>query len=142
MEPLARIEGRDGVMKISKPFGSPASEPSEVDIEGNIRELSRGGAVFRQGENKESEMSAEFGRALQRVSGNSRREIDTLVGELQTLRDKLETDSRRLQKEISEYASLNQQVMQLTKIISESLRKLPDTPKPVSESPALIPSTA
>jgi hypothetical protein len=130
-------------MKISKPFEPPASKKSEVDIEDNIRELSRGGAVFRQGESKDSEMSVtEFSRALHRVSGNSRREIDTLIGELQTLRDKLETNGRRLQNDISEYASLNQQVMQFTKIISESVRKLPDTQKRDSGSPALIPSIA
>jgi hypothetical protein len=81
--------------------------------------------------------------AVHRVSGNSRREIDTLIGELQTLRDKLETNGRRLQNDISEYASLNQQVMQFTKIISESVRKLPDSQKPDSGSPApLIPSSA
>lgn len=130
-------------MKISKPFGPPAAKNSEMDIEDNIRELSRGGAVFRHGENKDSELSVtEFRRALHSVSGNSRREIDTLIGELQTLRDKLETNSRRLQNDISEYASLNQQVMQFTKIISESVRKLPDAQKPDSGSPALIPSSA
>jgi hypothetical protein len=130
-------------MKISKPFEPPTSETSESDIEDNIRELSRGGAVSRQNINKDGEMSvAEFGRALDRVSSNSRREIDTLIGELQTLRDKLEIDGRRLQNDISEYASLSQQVMQLTKIISDSVRKLPNAQKPGSGSPALIPSSA
>ncbi len=46
------------------------------------------------------------------------------------LREKLETDSRRLQNDVSEYAALSQQVMQLTKIISESVRKLPDAQEP------------
>jgi len=92
-------------MNFSKPFGSSATETSEVEVEGNIRELSRGSVVFRQGENGDSETSVtELGSLLRRVSGNSRREIDTLIGELQTLREKLETDSRRLQNDISEYA--------------------------------------
>ena len=112
-------------MNFSKPFGPSATQTSEV--EANIHELARGGAVFRQGENGDSEMSVtELGSLLRRASGNSRREIDTLIGELQTLREKLETDSRRLQNDISEYTSFSQQVMQLTKIISESVRKLPD----------------
>jgi hypothetical protein len=118
-------------MNFSKPFGPSATETSEVEIESNIRELARGGAVFRQGENGDSEMSLTgLGSLLRRVSGNSRREIDTLIGELQTLREQLETDSRRLQSDISEYASLSQQVTQLTKIISESVRKLPDAQQP------------
>jgi len=118
-------------MNFSKPFGPSATETSEVEVEGNIRELARGGAIFRQSENGDSEMSVTaLAGLLRRVSGNSRREIDTLIGELQTLREKLETDSRRLQNDISEYASLSQQVMQLTKIISESVRKLPDAQEP------------
>lgn len=71
-----------------------------------------------------------LGSLLRRVSGNSRREIDMLISQLQSLREKLETDSRRLQNDISEYASLSQQVMELTKIISESVRKLPDAQVP------------
>lgn len=117
-------------MNFAKPFGAPEIEKSEVEVEGNIRELARGGAVFRQAENGDSDMSvSRLGSLLRRVSGNSTREIDTLIGELQTLREKLETDSRRLQTDISEYASLSQQVLQLTRIISESVRKLPDAPE-------------
>lgn len=119
------------VMKFANPFGPTATETSEVEVEGNIRQLARGGAVFRPGENGDSEVSVTgLGSLLRRVSGNSRREIDALIGELQTLREKLETDSRRLQSDISEYASLSEQVMQLTKIISESVRKLPDAQEP------------
>lgn len=118
-------------MNFAKPFGPSATETSDVEVEGTIRELARGSAVFRQGENGDREMSVTgLGSLLRRVSGNSRRELDTLIGELHTLREKLETDSRRLQNDISEYASLSEQVMQLTRIISESVRKLPDAQQP------------
>ena len=63
-----------------------------------------------------------------RVSGNSTREIDNLIGELQALRKKLQVDSDRIQRDIAEYASLSQSVMQLTKIVSDSVKKLPDAP--------------
>ena len=56
---------------------------------------------------------------LGRVSKNSTGEIDSLIGEFQRLRGTLQTDSERIQREIEEYAALSQQVMQLTKIISE-----------------------
>ena len=52
-------------------------------------------------------------------------EIDNLIGDLQTLRRKLQTDGERIQRDIAEYAELSQQVMQLTKIISDSVKKLP-----------------
>ena len=55
----------------------------------------------------------------------STREIENLTGDLQALRKKLDTDGDRIQRDIAEYGELAQQVMQLTKIISESVKKLP-----------------
>jgi hypothetical protein len=120
-------------MSFSKPFGPSASETSEVgvEIEGDVRERARGSAVFGRSKNGDSEMSVTgLGRLLRRVSGISKSEIDTLIGQLQTLRDRLLTDGERLQNDISEYVSLGQQVMELTKVVSENVRKLPDAQEP------------
>jgi hypothetical protein len=59
---------------------------------------------------------------LQRVSGNSAQEIDRLITELQTLRDVLQSEGARVQREITQYAHLSQSAMQSTKIIAESLQ--------------------
>jgi hypothetical protein len=125
------------IMNIARPFGPREIEKSaEVDVEGNIRELARGSAALRPAETGEVDMTANnLGALLQRVSGTSAREIDNLIGELQSLREKLRTDGSRLQRDITEYASLSQQVMQVTKIISESVRKLPDAPGAADETP-------
>jgi hypothetical protein len=61
---------------------------------------------------------------LGRVSKNSTGGIDSLIGEFQRLRGKLQTDSQRIQREVEEYSALSQQVMQLTKTISESVEKV------------------
>jgi methyl-accepting chemotaxis protein len=61
---------------------------------------------------------------LGRVSENSTGEIDSLIGEFERLRGKLQTDSERIQREIEEYTVLSQQVMQLTKAISEGVEKV------------------
>ena len=61
---------------------------------------------------------------LGRVSENSTGEIDSLIGEFERLRGKLQTDSQRIQREVEEYSALSQQVMQLTKTISESVEKV------------------
>ncbi len=119
----------------------PLDRSIEMEVEGNIRELvRRDGAGFRQGANQatnqttaqgsaESEVSANnLNTLLRRVAGNSAREIDDLIGELQSLRDKLEADGHRVQRDIMDYADLSQAVMQLTKIISESVKKLPGSP--------------
>jgi methyl-accepting chemotaxis protein len=61
---------------------------------------------------------------LGRVSESSTGQIDNLVGDFQQLREKLRTDGERIQREIEEYKSLSEMVMQLTKTISESVEKV------------------
>jgi hypothetical protein len=58
---------------------------------------------------------------LQRVSETSRVEIDNLIVELQMQREKLLSESARVQRDIVEFARLSQSTMQSTKIIAESL---------------------
>ena len=69
-----------------------------------------------------------LGNLLHQVSKTSMDEIDNLISELQTLRRKLQTDGDRIQRDIAKYAELSQQVMQLTTIISDSVKKLPGAP--------------
>ncbi len=61
---------------------------------------------------------------LNRVSENSTRQIDDLVGDFGRLREKLRTDGERIQREVEEYNLLSEQVVQLTKTISESVEKV------------------
>ena len=49
-------------------------------------------------------------------------QIDNLIAKLQELRKKAQTNSDRIQRDITEHAKLNQQVTQLTDIISESVK--------------------
>lgn len=109
------------------------SKSAQAEVEGNIRDLIRRDSdMLRQSGESDSEMIASnVSSLLRRVSGTSTREIDNLINELQTLREKLRSDGSRVQRDIVEYASLSQSVMQLTKIISESLtqvKSLPDAP--------------
>ena len=115
-------------MNIARPLGSAEIEKSsEVDIAGNIHELARGSsAVFRQSETSDDEMSTDnLAGLLRRVAEASTREVDSLIGDLQALRRKLNADGNRIQRDIAEYSELSQQVMQLANIISESVKKLP-----------------
>jgi hypothetical protein len=120
------------MMNSAKPRSAAEMERPATEIEGNIRELvRRDTTAFRQVES-DSEMAANnLSTLLRRVSGNSAREIENLIGELSTLRDKLQADSDRVEREIVEYASLSQSVIQLTKIIAEGVtqvKKVPDAP--------------
>jgi hypothetical protein len=79
----------------------------------------------RQTESSDGEMSGEkLGTLLRQVSKTSIDEVDSLIVELKTLHKKLQTDGDRIQRDIAEHAELSQQVMQLTKIIFDSVKKL------------------
>jgi hypothetical protein len=74
----------------------------------------------------DGEMSGEhLGTLLRQISKPSIGEIDSLIAELKTVHKKLQTDGDRIQRDIAEHAELSQQVMQLTKIISDSVKNLP-----------------
>jgi hypothetical protein len=105
----------------------------ETEVEGEIREfVRRDVATLRRHAENDSEMVANnINALLQRVAGTSIQEIDKLIAELQTLRDRLSTEAARVQREIVEYATLSQAAMQSTKIIAESIsswKKIPDAP--------------
>ena len=102
----------------------------ETDIERNVYELKRADAPFRQSENGDDEMSDEsLDAMLGRVSDGPRREIQKLMDELQTLHTKLEVDRSGIHRDIVEYTDLTKQVMQITAIISDSVKSLPTAPR-------------
>jgi hypothetical protein len=103
-------------------------------LEGEIRELvGRDASASPLQEGKESELvAANVGLLLQRVSGTSVQEIEKLIAELRTLRDMLQNEAARVQREIVEYAVLIQDARQSMSTISESLSFLEndrDTPR-------------
>jgi hypothetical protein len=102
--------------------------PAETEVEGEIREfVRRDVASFRRQPESESEMVAsDINAVLQRATGTSVQEIENLITELQTLRDTLQSEAARVQREIVEYATLTQGALQSTKIIAESLKKVSD----------------
>ena len=120
-------------MNFAKPRGTgDGDKPTETEIEGNIRELvRRDSTALRQGGSENEVAANSLSSLLRRVSGNSAREIDNLINELKTLRDKLQTDGTRVERDIIEYAALSQSVSQLTKIIADGVtqvKKVPDAP--------------
>jgi hypothetical protein len=62
---------------------------------------------------------------LDQVSKTSTGEINSLIGDFEELRTKLATDSDSIRREVEEYKALSKQVLDMTKIISENLEKLP-----------------
>ena len=91
----------------------------EADLRDSVhRELT---ALRRAPDSGNEAVANNLGAMLQRVAGSSQHEIDRLVHKLQSLRDLLETEGERVQREIAEYVQLSKSSMQSTKIIAESL---------------------
>ncbi len=116
-------------MTITEPVLYAEDKSSEREA-GGYRKLARVGPAFQQTNSgngdADGDLSAEnLNNLLRRLSKTSIGEIDNLITELQTLRRKLSTDGERIQSDIAKHAELNQQVMQLTTIITDSVKKLP-----------------
>jgi hypothetical protein len=102
-----------------------ANEAVEVfsKLEGEIRDLvSRDTTAPRLREGNDSESAAtNIGSMLQHISGTSVQEIEKLIAELQILRDMLQKEAARVQREIVGYAALIQNARRSMGTISESL---------------------
>jgi len=106
----------------------PVDKPNE--FEGNIREL-----VRRQssGARRSDDAGDHASSVIGRLALESTREIDRLIDDLKRLRGKLEDEGDRVQRDVADYTSLSQSVVQLTQIISDSMthvRTFSDAPRP------------
>ena len=102
----------------------------DVDVEGNIRELvRRDSSAIRQAASESEVAANNLSSLMRRVAGTSTREIDNLISELRILREKLQADGSRVQRDIEEYAALNHSVIQLTKIISDGMTHVRELPE-------------
>src|SRR2546429_1313136 len=99
------------------------------EVEGEIRELVRRDLPqLRKSQSEAGEFGVSSLNALiQRVSGTSVMEIEKLIAELQTLRDYLQNEGQRVQREITEYAHMSQAATKSTKIIAENLAQWKQT---------------
>jgi hypothetical protein len=108
------------------------AKTADVEMEGEIRDfVRRDVASLRRPDNDGEVVANNIGTLLQRVAGTSVQEIDRLIGELQRVRELLQNEGARVQREIVEFATLSQAAMQSTRVISESLthwKKVPDAP--------------
>jgi hypothetical protein len=94
------------------------------EVEGEIREFVRRdvSAFRRSRQDNGSDAAVEnISSLIQRVSGASVAEIDRVVNELNAVREMLRTEGERVQREITNYASLSQAAMSSMKVFTDSL---------------------
>jgi len=123
---VAQVDVWDrGTTVMSKPTALADIQRAKQGLEDELRESVRNevATLRRAPDNDSQAFTNNLGAMMQRVAGSSLHEIDRLVGELQTIRDLLQSEGERVQREISEYAHLSQSSFQSTQIIAESLAK-------------------
>jgi hypothetical protein len=134
LRPHGRATGVSNMAFLNTRESADLDNSVETAVEGEIREFVRrdvATSLRRQPESDSEMVANNITSLLQRVAGTSVQEIDKLISELQTLRDMLQNEGARVQREIVEYATLSQAALQSTKIIAESLtgwKKVPDAP--------------
>ena len=89
--------------------------PFEIDM----RDLLRAKKPRSLTENNGAEK--DFSGQVFQISGRSVQEIDNLTEGLRGVRQKLDTDGDRLQREMAKYAEFSETVIQLTKIVADGM---------------------
>jgi hypothetical protein len=96
-----------------------------------IRDLppqQRGGTPRRSDDN-----GGQASSLMERVTLESTFEIDRLIDDLNKLRQRLEDEGNRLQRDLADHSSFSQSVIQLTNIVSDSMAQV----KMVSDAPSI-----
>jgi hypothetical protein len=113
-------------MNAITPAGQEA-QASAMQIEGELGDLIRRDvAPLRKPQPVAPHADAAVGQVnsvIDRVSSASVKEIEKLIAELENLRDFVQTEGQRVQREISGYAQMSQSAMSSTKIMVESVAK-------------------
>jgi hypothetical protein len=102
----------------------PDGTETPSEFEGEIREfIRRDVAHLRRPQTGEASGEAvnSIHSLLDRVSGSSVTEIDSLIADLRNVREFLKAEGDRVQREIASYAQLSQVAMTSVKIIAESM---------------------
>jgi hypothetical protein len=122
-------DSRGVLMNFVNRASSAKTEQGEEALEVEIRELARRDNGDADLVNDDAKLASNnLGTLMRRMSLTSTREIDSLMSELKALRQKVVIDGDRVERQLAEYAELNQSVTQLTKIISDGLTHLKREP--------------
>jgi hypothetical protein len=115
---------------------SPALVPDQGGFEMDMRQLLRGRKEGASASvSPQSERNTELTSLVSQISLQSVQEIDHLIAGLQGIRQKLEDDGSRIQRQISDYASFSQSVIDLTKIVSDATTAIKTSAHEVVELP-------
>ena len=121
---------------------SPGLVPNQSAFEVDMRNLLRERKANRLAEaSSEGEgQSVELASMISQISFRSIQEIDHLISGLQGIRQKLDDDGDRIQRQIGQYVSFSQSIVDLTKIVSDGMTAINTMTPEVIELPKASPA--
>ena len=121
---------------------SPGLVPNHAAFELDMRNLLRArkangsASVSTESEERNVELASQ----ISQISFRSVQEIDHLIGGLQGIRQKLDDDGDRIQREVGEYVTFSQSIVDLTKIVSDGMTAIKTMAPEVIELPKASPA--
>ena len=128
-----------GPEKHAPPDRRPPEKLSDVvqaaanAFEGEIREFVRRDVAFLRRQPSETEPAGDpatenMNTLIRRVSGASMEEIDRVISELESVREMLRNEGKRVSREIASYVSLSHASTTAMKVITDSLTQWKSVP--------------
>lgn len=129
MSIITRFRGQSGPEQYAPPDQRPPKKLNDIDQAVNAAEDQTRELLPRQQRSETDDptndpVAENVNGLIRRVAGASIEEIDRVIQELQTVRDTLINEGKRLDYEFGRYAKLNHMSMTAMKTIADSL-KLP-----------------
>ena len=121
---------------------SPGLVPNHAAFELDMRNL-LGGRKAKGSANvstESEERNVELASQISQISFWSVQEVDHLIDGLQGIRQKLDDDGDRIQREIGQYVSFSQSIIDLTKIVSDGMTAIKTMAPDVIELPKASPA--
>ena len=119
-------------------FRQVPETPSDVDqaantVEGEIRNLVQHNAVLLHQQPSEAgpadySVTEDVNSLMRRVASASMDEINRVIHELESVRNTLSTEGRRVSRDVAGYSSLNHAAITAMKVIADSLKQWKDAP--------------
>jgi uncharacterized protein with von Willebrand factor type A (vWA) domain len=121
---------------------SPGLVPNQSAFEVDMRNLLRARKANGSAEvsSESEERNVELASMISQISFRSVQEIDSLISGLQGMRQKLDDDGDRIQRQIGQYVSFSQSIVDLTKIVSDGITAIKTMAPEIVELPRVSPT--
>jgi len=100
------------------------SSAAAVEVEGELRAIlksSASGIAHAKSLHETTSASSGGNPFIQQILAPSLKEIDRAIAQLQKMRDFLQSEGQRIEREMAQYAQLGEAAMKSTKIIAENM---------------------